>query len=48
MKLKTILFFMGCTISGMAYTRIFSGEYIAEWQWTTKNKRIPFGHPLVC
>lgn len=38
MKLKTILFFMGCTIPGMAYTQIFSGEYTAEWQWDTKKK----------
>ena len=38
MKLKTILFFMSCTIPCMGYTQSFSGQYTTEWQWNTKKK----------
>lgn len=36
MKLKTILFFMGCTIPCMGYAQSFSGRYTTEWQWNMK------------
>lgn len=36
MKLKTMLFFMGCTMPGLAFTQTFSGEYTTEWQWNMK------------
>lgn len=38
MKLKTILFFMGCAIPCMGHTQGFSGEYTTEWQWDMKKK----------
>lgn len=31
MKLKTILFFMSCTIPYMSYTQSFSDRYTTEW-----------------
>lgn len=36
MKLKTMLFFVGCTIPCMAYTQTFGGAYTTEWQWDMK------------
>ncbi|WP_278626418.1 carbohydrate porin [Parabacteroides gordonii] len=38
MKLKTILFFMGCMMPTIAFTQTFSGTYTTEWQWNMKKK----------
>ncbi|WP_235848632.1 carbohydrate porin [Parabacteroides timonensis] len=36
MKLKRLIFFIGCTMPYVAIAQTFSGEYTTEWQWNMK------------